>query len=78
MFVAGLRSDKRDEFLGLEGLYVQLAALTSTHNTTVSRGLDLFSVYRFLFLCLSPSRSLTFCVCFCVCVCVSLSSYDVH
>ncbi len=56
VFVASLVSDKRDEFSGLEGLYVQLAALTSTHNVTVSRGLDTCSV-SFSFFC-SVSLSL--------------------
>lgn len=48
-FVTHLMTDKRDEFSGLEGLYVQLAGLRSTPDTTVSRGLNLFSVCLFFF-----------------------------
>lgn len=35
MFVARFMFDKQDEFSGLEGLCVQLAALRSTHKATV-------------------------------------------
>lgn len=69
VFVASSMFDKQDESSGLEGLCVQLAALRSSHNTTVGRGLHLFSISNpFLSLSLSALHS--------VCVCVS--SYDVH
>lgn len=60
VFVARLMSDKWDEFSGLEGLYVQLAALRSTHNTTISRGLNLFSFSALFSLCVCISLSLSF------------------
>lgn len=57
--VARLMSDKQDEFSGLEGLYVQLAALRSTHNKTISRGLNLFSLSLSFFLSLLLLCALT-------------------
>lgn len=62
VFVASSMFDKQDEFSGLEGLCVQLAALRSSHNTTVGRGLHLFSISN-PFLSLSLSALHSVCVC---------------
>ena len=72
VFAACPISDKWNGFSGLEGLYVQMAALRSSHNTTTSRGLNLFSVcvlfsvflLFFLFsVALSPSLTFSLSLC---------------